>query len=65
MKFGLLVSAAFTAFALLVALGRIGHPIDGQILTTYGWSGVIIGVALCGFFAFLMRVRNRHPSTPA
>lgn len=60
MIFGMLVSAALAALGLLVAFGQIGHPIDGQLLTNYGWSGVIIGVALFGFFAFLLRQRGRR-----
>ena len=60
MVFGVLASAAFAAFSLLVALGLIGHPIDGQEIANYGWSGVIVGVALCAFFAYLMATRNRR-----
>ena len=59
MILGMLVSAVIAALGLLVALGRIGHPIDGQVLTNFGWSGVIIGVALFAFFAYLMRGRRR------
>ena len=59
MIFGMLISAALTVFASLVALGRIGHPVDGQLLINYGWSGVIIGIALFGFFAHLLRRRSR------
>ena len=59
MMLGMLVSAAIAALGLLVAMGLIGHPIDGQLLTNYGWSGVIIGVALFGFFAYLQRRRPR------
>ena len=61
MLLGMLVSAAIAALGLLVAMGLIGHPVDGQRLTNYGWSGVIIGVALFGFFAYLLR-RRPHPS---
>ena len=59
MMLGMLVSAAIAALGLLVAMGLIGHPVDGQLLTNYGWSGVIIGVALFGFFADLQRRRPR------
>ena len=59
MMLGMLVSAAIAALGLLVATGLIGHPVDGQLLTNYGWSGVIIGVALFGFFVFLSRGRPR------
>jgi divalent metal cation (Fe/Co/Zn/Cd) transporter len=47
----MLVSAVIAVFGLLVALGRIGHPIDAQLVSTYGWSILIIGVALFVLFA--------------
>ena len=48
---GMLISAGIAVFGLLVALGRIGHPIDAQLVSTYGWSILIIGVALFVLFA--------------
>jgi len=48
---GMLISAAIAAFGLLVGLGRIGHPIDAQLVSNYGWSILIIGVALFVLFA--------------
>ncbi len=47
---GMLVSAAIAAFGLLVALGWIGHPIDDQLVSNYGWSILTIGVALFALF---------------
>jgi uncharacterized RDD family membrane protein YckC len=49
---GMLISAAIAVFGLLVAIGLIGHPIDAQLVSTYGWSILIIGVALFVLFAF-------------
>lgn len=51
MILGMLVSALVAAFGLLVALGVVGHPIDAQRVTNYGWSIVIIGGALFVLFA--------------
>ncbi|MGU3664997.1 hypothetical protein ACLBX9_12495 [Methylobacterium sp. A49B] len=48
---GMLISAAIAVFGLLVALGRIGHPIDAQLVSNYGWSILIIGAALFVLFA--------------
>ncbi|CAA2159289.1 hypothetical protein MBRA_04503 [Methylobacterium brachiatum] len=52
MILGMLVSAAIAVFGLLVALGQIGHPIDAQLVTTYGWSILTVGVALFVLFAY-------------
>ncbi|MGH1573174.1 hypothetical protein ACRAWG_24020 [Methylobacterium sp. P31] len=56
---GMFVSAAIAVFGLLVALGRIGHPIDAQLVSNYGWSILIIGVALFVLFAFGRFSRTR------
>lgn len=48
---GMLTSAALAVFGLLVALGRIGHPIDDQAVSPFGWSIMTIGVALFVLFA--------------
>ncbi|MHB2207426.1 hypothetical protein [Methylobacterium sp. CM6257] len=53
------VSAAIAVFGLLVALGRIGHPIDAQLVSNYGWSILIIGIALFVLFAFGRYSRTR------
>lgn len=57
---GMLVSAAIAAFGLLVALGVVGHPIDAQLVTNYGWSILIIGVALFVLFAWARYGRTRR-----
>ncbi|MCJ2068725.1 hypothetical protein MKK75_07900 [Methylobacterium sp. J-030] len=49
---GMLVSAAIAVFGLLVALGQIGHPIDDQLVSNYGWSILTIGIALFVLFGF-------------
>ena len=55
----MLISAAIAAFGLLVALGRIGHPIDAQLVSNYGWSILIIGAALFVLFALGRFKRTR------
>ncbi|MCJ2136311.1 hypothetical protein MKK69_20040 [Methylobacterium sp. J-026] len=57
---GMLVSAAIAAFGLLVALGWIGHPIDAQLVSNYGWSILTIGVALFVLFGFRRFDRARR-----
>jgi divalent metal cation (Fe/Co/Zn/Cd) transporter len=57
---GMLVSAAIAAFGLLVALGLVGHPIDAQLVSNYGWSILIIGVALFVLFAWARFNRSRR-----
>jgi hypothetical protein len=57
---GMLFSAAIAAFGLLVALGRIGHPIDAQLVSNYGWSILIIGIALFVLFAVRLVTRTRR-----
>lgn len=52
MILGMLVSAVIAVFGLLVALGQIGHPIDAQLVTTYGWSILTVGIALFVLFAY-------------
>ncbi|MBP1178417.1 hypothetical protein [Methylobacterium sp. PvR107] len=61
---GMLISAAIAAFGLLVALGRIGHPIDAQLVSNYGWSILIIGVALFVLFAVRHFARTRRARSP-
>lgn len=56
---GMLVSAAIAVFGLLVALGWIGHPIDAQLISNYGWSILTIGIALFVLFAFGRFRRDR------
>jgi hypothetical protein len=60
MILGMLASAAVAAFGLLVALGRIGHPIDDQAVSPYGWSILTVGAALFVLFAFRLSLRNRR-----
>ncbi|MDP4024716.1 hypothetical protein Q8W71_18980 [Methylobacterium sp. NEAU 140] len=64
MILGLLISAAVAAFGLMVALGLIGHPIDAQLVSPYGWSILLIGLALMVFFAYNLyrRARRRRRS---
>ena len=57
---GMLVSAAIAVFGLLVAVGWIGHPIDAQLVDIYGWSILIIGVALFVLFAYGRFGRTRR-----
>jgi hypothetical protein len=57
---GMITSAAFAVFGLLIALGRIGHPIDDQAVGPYGWSILTIGAALFVLFAFRMYLRTRE-----
>lgn len=64
MILGMLASAAIAVFGLLVALGRIGHPIDDQAVSPYGWSILTVGVALFVLFAFRLYLRSR-PKHPA
>ena len=59
MVLGMLVSAVVAAFGLLVALGVVGHPIDAQLVTNYGWSILIIGAALFLLFAVRRFGRSR------
>ena len=59
MILGMLGSMAMAAFGLLVALGLIGHPIDAQLVTPYGWSILIVGCALFVLFAY-RRFGHRH-----
>jgi divalent metal cation (Fe/Co/Zn/Cd) transporter len=61
---GMLISAAIAAFGLLVALGRIGHPIDAQLVSNYGWSILIIGAALFVLFAVGRFNRTRKARSP-
>jgi hypothetical protein len=61
---GMLTSAALAVFGLLVALGRIGHPIDDQLVSPYGWSLMIVGAALFVLFAFRFYQRS-GPGGPA
>lgn len=60
---GMLVSTAIAVFGLLVALGWIGHPIDAQLISTYGWSILTIGIALFVLFAFGRFNRARKART--
>jgi divalent metal cation (Fe/Co/Zn/Cd) transporter len=57
---GMLISAAIAVFGLLVALGFVGHPIDAQLISNYGWSILIIGVALFVLFAWARYNRARR-----
>jgi len=59
MILGMLVSAVIAVFGLLVALGLIGHPIDAQLISNYGWSILTIGVALFVLFAYRRFSRPR------
>ena len=59
MILGMLISAVIAVFGLLVALGLIGHPIDAQLISNYGWSILIIGVALFVLFAYRRFSRSR------
>lgn len=59
MILGMLASAAIAVFGLLVALGRIGHPIDDQAVSPYGWSILTVGVALFVLCAFRLYLRSR------
>lgn len=52
MILGMLASALVAVFGLLVALGRIGHPIDDQAVSPFGWSILTVGAALFVLFAF-------------
>ena len=56
---GMFVSAAIAVLGLLVALGWIGHPIDDQLISNYGWSILTIGVALFVLFGFRWFNRSR------
>ncbi|WP_244514041.1 MULTISPECIES: hypothetical protein [unclassified Methylobacterium] len=56
----MLISAAIAVFGLLVALGFVGHPIDAQLISNYGWSILIIGVALFVLFAWARYSRARR-----
>ena len=60
MILGMLVSVAMAVFGLLVALGLVGHPIDAQLVTHYGWSILIIGCALFVLFAYRRFGRGRR-----
>ncbi len=62
---GMLVSAAIAVFGLLVALGWIGHPIDAQLVSNYGWSILTIGIALFVLFAFGRFNRSRKARASA
>ncbi len=57
---GMLVSAAIAVFGLFVALGLIGHPIDDQAVSPYGWSILTVGAALFVLFAFRLYLRGRR-----
>ncbi|KQS84627.1 hypothetical protein MFUR16E_01115 [Methylobacterium fujisawaense] len=57
---GMLVSAAIAVLGLLVALGYVGHPIDAQLVSNYGWSILIIGVALFVLFTWARYSRTRR-----
>lgn len=57
---GMLVSAVIAVFGLLVALGQIGHPIDDQAVSPYGWSILMVGAALFVLFAFRLYLRTRR-----
>lgn len=67
MILGMLVSVVIAVFGLLVALGLVGHPIDAQLVTNYGWSILIVGCALFVLFAYgrFMRTRRRGPARDA
>ena len=67
MMVGMLVSAAIAVLGLLVALGYVGHPIDAQLVSNYGWSILIIGVALFVLFAFgrFRRTRRARSAGPS
>ncbi|MCJ2013169.1 hypothetical protein [Methylobacterium sp. J-076] len=57
---GMLGSAVIAVFGLLVALGLVGHPIDQQAVSPYGWSILTIGAALFVLFAFRRLQRGRR-----
>ena len=64
MILGMLVSALVAAFGLLVALGIVGHPMDAQLVTHYGWSILVIGTALFVLFAVRRYGRPRDGRSP-
>ena len=59
MILGMLASALVAAFGLLVALGRVGHPIEAQAVSPFGWSILTVGAALFVLFAFRRFVASR------
>lgn len=64
MILGMFASALVAVFGLLVALGQIGHPIDAQAISPFGWSVLIVGAALFGLCAF-RRYTNPPGNHPA
>lgn len=62
MILGMLASALVAVFGLLVALGRIGHPIDDQAVSPFGWSILTVGAALFVLFAFRRFTASRGKS---
>jgi len=64
MILGMLASALVAVFGLLVALGRVGHPIDDQAVSPFGWSILTVGAALFVLFAFrrFSASRGKHPA---
>lgn len=64
MVLGMLASALVAVFGLLVALGRVGHPIDDQAVSPFGWSILTVGVALFVLFAYRRfgASRGNHPA---
>ena len=61
----LIFAIVFSGLATLgasVGLGLVGHPIDHQSVTGYGWSFAICAFALAGYVLFLRKDRQNHRS---
>ena len=58
---GALFGAALTLVGALLVNGTIGHPIDGQLPSLWGWSVVMMGLAVVmGSAADLIAMAVRH-----
>ena len=58
---GALCGLALTLLGVLLVTGTVGHPIDGQLPGLWGWSLVMMGVALvAGSTADLIVMAWRH-----
>lgn len=44
--------AGLSALGALVGLDKIGHPVDGQLIDSYGWALCINAAAIAAYLVF-------------
>ncbi|WP_331299712.1 hypothetical protein [Methylobacterium oryzae] len=47
-----LVFAGLSALGALIGLGKVGHPMHGQLINSYGWALCINAAAIAAYLAF-------------